>query len=62
MTVRDEQRVAGMYLVRPGIPTFVGRAEAGPMTVAWVAPNGKRVEREVVVVDEGTRVEIKPDD
>jgi hypothetical protein len=61
VTVRDDKRVAGMYVVRPGVPTLVGRAEAGPMVLGWLAPNGRPVQREVVVLDQGARYEIKPD-
>jgi hypothetical protein len=58
VTAGDEGHVAGMYVVRPGIPAFVGRAEAGPMTLGWIGPDGKAVAREVAVIDEGSRFEI----
>ena len=60
VTVRDEGRIAGMYVVGPGIPAFVGRAEAGPMTLSWTSQNGKPVTRQVEVLDEGSRFELKP--
>jgi hypothetical protein len=60
VTVRDGGRVAGMYVVRPGIPAFVGRAGAGPMALGWVGRDGRAVSREVVVTDEGSHLEIKP--
>jgi len=60
VTVRDGSRIAGMYVVRPGIPAFVGRAQAGPMVLGWIGRDGRAVSREVVVPDEGGCFEIKP--
>ena len=60
VTVRDDNRVAGMYVVRPGIPAFVGRAKAGPMSLSWTGRDGKAVLRKVVVTGEGDRFGIAP--
>ncbi|MGD0897844.1 MAG: VCBS repeat-containing protein, partial [Thermoguttaceae bacterium] len=60
VTVRDKGRIAGMYVLRPGVPTYVGRPEAGPMTLAWTGRDGKPVSRQVVVVASGSRFEIAP--
>jgi hypothetical protein len=49
-----------MHVVRPGIPAFVGRAEAGPMALGWVGRDGRAVSREVVVTDDGSHFQIKP--
>ena len=60
VTIREEGRNTGMYVVRSGQPAFVGRAEAGPMTLHWIGQDGKAVSRQVEVIEDGTRVEIRP--
>jgi hypothetical protein len=55
VTVRDENRVNGMYVIRPGIPVLVGRSQAGPVTLGWIAHDGKAVSRKVVLVEDGSR-------
>jgi hypothetical protein len=58
VTVRDERRATGMYVVRPGIPALVARAEAGRMTLRWTGPDQKAITREVELIDDGTRFEL----
>ncbi|MCY3019349.1 MAG: VCBS repeat-containing protein [Planctomycetota bacterium] len=60
VTVREGRRIASMYVVRPGIPVSVGCAQAGPLALAWVGPDGKAVSREVLLVGESNHFELKP--
>jgi len=60
VTVRDGGRCRGMYVVRPGAPTMVGRPKAGPVTLQWIGPDGKARARTVVVVRGCKAVELAP--
>ena len=53
MRIFAGRRIAGMYVVRPGIPAFVGRAKAGPMSLSWIGRDGKAILGKVVVTGEG---------
>jgi len=50
VTVRDRDRVAGMYVVRPGMPAAIARQQAGPVTLEWMDAAGKPVSQKVVVI------------
>lgn len=56
LTVRDRDRVAGMYVVRPGMPTAIARPQAGMVILEWVDAAGKPVSHKVVVVKPLTQV------
>jgi hypothetical protein len=56
ITVRDRDRVAGMYVVRPGLPTAIARPQAGPVTLEWMDAAGKPASQKVVIVKPITRV------
>ncbi len=47
-----------MYVVKPGVPAFIGRAAAGPVTLDWLDANGKPASRKAVVRKESVRVAI----
>jgi hypothetical protein len=54
--VRDRNQVAGMYVVRPGMPVAIARPQAGPVTLDWMDAAGKPVSQKVVVLKPLTRV------
>jgi hypothetical protein len=56
LTVRDRNRVAGMYVVRPGMPTAIARPQAGPVTLEWMDAAGKPASQKAIVVKPLTRV------
>jgi hypothetical protein len=56
LTVRDRNRVAGMYVVRPGMPTAIARPQAGAVTLEWMDAAGKPASQKVVVLKPVTRV------
>jgi len=56
VTVRDRDRVVGMYVVRPGMPAAIARPQAGPVTLEWMDAAGKPASQKVVVVKPLTRV------
>jgi hypothetical protein len=56
VTVRDRDRVAGMYVVRPGMPVTIARPQAGLVTLEWMDAAGKPASQKVVVVKPLTRV------
>lgn len=58
VAVRAGKRLAGMYVVRPGVPVFIGRSAPGPLDLEWTAPDGKPRTKKVVVVKDYTRVEL----
>jgi hypothetical protein len=55
VTVRDRDRVVGMYVVRPGVPAAIARPQAGPVSLEWVDAAGKPASQKVVVVKPVTR-------
>ena len=59
VSVSDQKRRLGTYVVRPGIPVFAGRANAGPLNLEWRGPDGKPRSRKVVVTSLA-RVELDP--
>jgi len=56
VTVRDRNRVVGMYVVRPGVPAAIARPQAGLVTLEWMDAAGKPASQKVVVVKALTRV------
>jgi hypothetical protein len=60
VSVREEDRVRGMYVARPGRPVRIGRSEAGPVTLEWTAPDGAKKTRQVIVERPHQRVELTP--
>jgi hypothetical protein len=56
ITVRDRNRVVGMYVVRPGTQTAIARPQAGPVTLEWMDAAGKPASQKVIVVKPLTRV------
>ena len=56
VTVRDRDRVAGLYVVRPGMPAIIARPQAGLVTLEWMDATGKPASQKVVVVKPLTRV------
>ena len=60
VTVRDKGRVAGMYVVRAGMPASVSRSRAGPLTVTWAGVDGKAQSRQIVLTRDGARFELTP--
>jgi hypothetical protein len=56
LTVRDRDRVPGLYVVRPGMPVAIARPQAGPVTLEWMDAAGKPASQKVVVVKPLTRV------
>jgi hypothetical protein len=58
VTVRDRDRVVGMYVVRPGVPAAIARPQAGPVTLEWVDAAGKPASQKVVVVKPLTRATV----
>lgn len=56
VTVRDRDRVVGMYVVRPGLPTPIARPQAGLVTLEWVDEAGKPASKKVVAVKPVTPV------
>jgi hypothetical protein len=56
VTVRDRDRVAGLYVVRPGMPATIARPQAGLVTLEWMDATGKPASQKVVVVKPLTRV------
>jgi hypothetical protein len=56
LTVRDRNRVVGMYVVRPGMPAAIARPQAGPVTLEWTDAAGKPASQKVIVVKPLTRV------
>ena len=60
VAVRGKTRELGVYVVRPGMPAFIGCAAAGLRTLSWTGTDGQTRTRNVVVVQQKTRVEIGP--
>jgi hypothetical protein len=58
LTVRDRDRIAGIYVVQPGILTSIARPQAGPVTLEWMDAAGKPVSQKIVVVKSLTRVTV----
>jgi hypothetical protein len=58
LTVRDRDRVVGMYVVRPGLPTAIARPQAGLVTLEWVDEAGKPASKKVVVVKPVTQATV----
>jgi hypothetical protein len=59
VTASDQKRLIGMYVLRPGLPAFVGRLTAGPLKLEWRGADGvARSKRQVVT--SLARVEIDP--
>ena len=58
VTVRDRDRVVGMYVVRPGMPVAIARPRAGAVTLEWMDAAGKPASRKVVVLKPLTRVTV----
>jgi hypothetical protein len=56
VTVRDRDRVAGMYVVRPGMPAAIARPQAGAVTLEWMDAAGKPASQKVVIIKPLTRV------
>lgn len=56
VTVRDRNRVVGMYVVRPGQPVAIARPQAGAVTLEWRDAAGRPASQQVVVVKPVTRV------
>ncbi len=57
----DYQRCRGAWNVLPGVSqAFIGRSDAGPVTLKWRLPGGKEPSKEVELEKAGTlKVEIK---
>jgi len=58
LSVRDRDRVVGMYVVRPGMPTAIARPQAGLVTLEWIDAAGKPASKKVVVVKPVTQVTV----
>jgi hypothetical protein len=56
VTVRDRNRVVGMYVLQPGMPATIAREQAGPVTLEWMDAAGKPASQKVIVVKPLTRV------
>ncbi len=59
VTVRDRDRVVGMYVVRPGMPAAIGRPQAGSVTLEWIDAAGKPAVQKVAVLKPLTRVTVQ---
>ena len=56
VTVTVEDRVAGMYVVRPGVPAVIGCRWQGPVDLSWVEPDGSPAAQQVIVIESTTAV------
>ncbi|MGB2822238.1 MAG: integrin alpha, partial [Phycisphaerae bacterium] len=50
VTVGGKGRCEGMYVVRPGMPAFIGRARRGPVDLTFRTRDGRTHTRRVVVL------------
>jgi hypothetical protein len=58
VTASDRKRRTGMYVVKPGVPAFIGCAVAGPVTLDWIGADGKPATRKVIVMKESVRATV----